>query len=87
MPAATRRPRSASKEVARYSRRLSDKLLLAVHQACDQGEYEVARRLLEVLELLLHRQDPSAVANRRRQLESLVAAYERLWHLCNPAPD
>jgi hypothetical protein len=36
--------------VKRYTRRLSDKILIAFHQACDQGDFEVAERLLTVLE-------------------------------------
>jgi hypothetical protein len=39
----------------RYTRRLSDKVLIAFHQACDQGNIEVARPLLEVLEFMLKR--------------------------------
>ena len=32
----------------RYSRRLSDKILLAFHHACDQGDYEIAEQLLRI---------------------------------------
>ena len=34
----------------RYSRRLSDKILIAFHHACDQGDYEIAEQLLHILE-------------------------------------
>ena len=37
----------------RYSRRLSDKVLIAFHHACDQGDFEVADQLLQVLEMML----------------------------------
>ena len=30
----------------RYSRRLSDKILIAFHHACDQSDFEVAEQLL-----------------------------------------
>jgi hypothetical protein len=68
----------------RHSRRLSDKILLAFHQACDQADYEVAEQLLRVLELMLGRRPTAPDTNRRRSMESLVAAHERLWHLRHP---
>src|SRR5580698_6222207 len=37
----------------RYSRRLSDKILIAFHHACDQGDFEAAEQLLHVLEMML----------------------------------
>jgi hypothetical protein len=68
----------------RHSRRLSDKILLAFHQACDQADYEVAEQLLRVLEVMLSRRPTAPDTNRRRSMESLVAAHERLWHLRHP---
>ncbi len=68
----------------RYSRRLSDKILIAFHHACDQGDYEVAEQLLHVLEMMLTRRPVSPDGNRRKNMESLVAAHERLWHLRHP---
>lgn len=68
----------------RQGRRLSDKILVAFHQACDQGDYEVAEQLLRVLEMMLTRRQLPPDANRRRNIESLVAAHERLWHLRHP---
>lgn len=65
----------------RYSRRLSDKILIAFHHACDQADFEIAEQLLGVLENLLNRRPVNPDANRRRSMETLVAAYERLWHL------
>jgi len=65
----------------RYSRRLSDKILIAFHHACDQADFEIADQLLRVLEGLLTRRPVSPDSNRRRSMESLVAAHERLWHL------
>jgi hypothetical protein len=77
-----REGRSAS--APRHSRRLSDKILIAFHHACDQGDFEVAEQLLRILEMMLTRRPVSPDTNRRRNMESLVAAHERLWHLRHP---
>jgi hypothetical protein len=37
----------------RHTRRLSDKILIAFHLACDQADFEVAERLLKVVEKVL----------------------------------
>jgi hypothetical protein len=67
----------------RHARRLSDKILIAFHLACDQGDLEVAGDLLEVLEFMVKR--PRRQPGReRRSEESLVAAHERLWLLRHP---
>lgn len=71
----------------RYSRRLSDKILIAFHHACDQGDLEVAEQVLHVLEMMLNRRPLSPDTSRRRNMESLVAAHERLWHLRHPGTD
>jgi len=71
----------------RYSRRLSDKILIAFHHACDQGDFTVAEQLLHILETGLIHQASPADPNRRRHIESLVAAHERLWHLRHPDTD
>ena len=68
----------------RYSRRLSDKILIAFHQACDQGDLEVAEQLLHVLEMMVSRRPLNPDGSRRKNMESLVAAHERLWHLRHP---
>lgn len=85
-PMANRHERDTPKTVPttatpRYSRRLSDKILIAFHHACDQGDFEVAERLLHVLEMMLNRRPLAPDGTRRRNMESLVAAHERLWHL------
>lgn len=71
----------------RYSRRLSDKILISFHQACDQADYDVAKRLLQIFEYMLSRRELPADLNRRRNQESLIAAHERLWQLCHPDHD
>ncbi|MCX7684300.1 MAG: hypothetical protein N2Z67_03390 [Acetobacteraceae bacterium] len=68
----------------RYTRRLSDKILIAFHQACDQRELEVAEQLLRILDEMLTRRPTTPDVNRRRNIESLVAAHERLWLLRHP---
>lgn len=75
---------TTSPSTPRYSRRLSDKILIAFHHACDQGDFEVAEQLLHVLEMMLTRRPLTPDGTRRRNMESLVAAHERLWHLRHP---
>src|ERR1700752_3581333 len=79
----------AGREIAaggapRYTRRLSDKILIAFHHACDQADFEVAEQLLHILEMMLTRRPLTPDGTRRRNMESLVAAHERLWHLRHP---
>ena len=71
----------------RHGRRLSDKILVAFHHACDISDYEVAEALLRTLELMMTRRPTPADLGRRRSMESLVAAHERLWHLKHPTLD
>ena len=68
----------------RHTRRLSDKILIAFHHACDQADFEVAEELLRILEMMLTRRPLSPDTNRRKNMESLVAAHGRLWHLRHP---
>ena len=74
----------SSAATPRYTRRLSDKILIAFHHACDQSDFEVAEQLLHILEMMLTRRPLSPDGTRRRNMESLVAAHERLWHLRHP---
>jgi hypothetical protein len=71
----------------RYTRRLSDKILIAFHNACDEKDLDVAMRLLDVLESTTRRSHTLPTTADRRVKESLVAAYERLWHLRRPETD
>jgi citrate lyase alpha subunit len=68
----------------RHTRRLTDKILIAFHHACDQGDFEVAEEMLRILEMMLTRRTVSPDTNRRKNMESLVAAHERLWLLRHP---
>jgi len=69
----------------RHTRRLSDKVLVAFHHACDTSDLEIAEHLLNILEIMLTRRPTHTDGNRRRSIEGLVAAHERLWHLRHPA--
>jgi hypothetical protein len=71
----------ATSVAPRSARRLSDKILVAFHHACDQSEHEIAEQLLRILESLISRRPLTPDSQRRRSMESLVAAHERLWHL------
>lgn len=85
--ARTRSRSSAARQTSgtpRYTRRLSDKILIAFHHACDQSDFEVAEQLLHILEMMLTRRPLTPDGTRRRNMESLVAAHERLWHLRHP---
>lgn len=44
----------------------------------------MAEELLHVLEKMLNRRPVTPDTNRRKTMESLVAAHERLWHLRHP---
>ena len=83
----TGRESSGGGGAPRYSRRLSDKILIAFHHACDQGDFEIAEQLLHILEMMLTRRPLTPDGTRRRNMESLVAAHERLWHLRHPHTD
>lgn len=61
------------------SRRLHSILLVAVHRACDNHNFDLAYRLLRIdEELIVAEADPR---QRRRDAVDLVAAHERLWYL------
>jgi len=68
--------------IPRYTRRLTDKILIAFHGACDQREFDIAERLLQVLEMMFER--PRVPDDRRRNTENLVSAHVRLWELRHP---
>ena len=70
--------------IPRHTRRLSDKILVAFHHACDVADYEVAENLIRILETMLTRRPMPEGSNRRRNMDSLVAAHERLWQLRHP---
>jgi hypothetical protein len=55
-----------------------DKIMTAFHQACDQHDFDVAARLVVIVEFVLRRRSPSGQPGRRVNIESLVAAHQRL---------
>jgi hypothetical protein len=65
-------------------RRLSDHILIAFHFACDQGDFEVADRVLGILQRIVLRPAPAGRPQRRSDTQPLVAALERLWILRDP---
>ena len=68
----------------RQRRHLSDHILIAFHQACDERDLEVVERLLAMLAMVIAGRRHQPTAPDRRDKESLVAAYERLWALRHP---
>jgi hypothetical protein len=69
------------------TRRLSDKVMLAFHHACDQADFEVAERLLNILDTMTTAQRQARArrgSERRRNQFNVVAAHERLWQLRYP---
>ena len=65
-------------------RRLSDKILVAFHHACDSREPDIARQLLDILESLAVWDACSTMnAERRKALDDLVGAHQRLWQIRN----
>jgi hypothetical protein len=67
-----------------FKRRLSDKILIAFHQACDQRDLEVAGQLVDVLEFMIKRTSALPTGTDRPARENLVAAHERLWQIRHP---
>jgi hypothetical protein len=49
---------SGGRDPSPVTRRLTDKILIAFHQACDQSDFEVAEELLHVLEMMVRRPPP-----------------------------
>ncbi len=64
-----------------HARRLSDKILGAFNQACDQSQLDTAEHLLHALELTVTRYGGHPNADKRKSIEEVVAAYERLQAL------
>jgi hypothetical protein len=68
----------------RYTRRLSDKILIAFHQGCDQNDVEVAQCLLAILDFMVQRPPTDMEGGERRTKANLAAAHERLWQMRHP---
>lgn len=70
-----------SGSIPRQNRRLPERILVAAHQACDLGDLDVATQLLSILETVVSQTKGPVDPGRRRVMESLIAAYQRIWHL------
>jgi hypothetical protein len=70
-------PRGAA---TRTARRLTDSILHAFYQACDQGSLEVAASLLACCEASMEMHNDTTV-ERRQNDEALILAFEHLWFL------
>lgn len=71
--------------VSRQQRQLPERILVAVHQACDLLDLDVAGSLLQVLEVVLMQPQPGLKqvpkGSSKRVIEGMIAAHARLWHL------
>ncbi len=65
----------------RQGRQLSERILGAAHQACEQGELDVAQRLLELAETVLGNNQAEPVMARRHLMEGLIVTHQRLWNM------
>ncbi|GBR04759.1 hypothetical protein [Acetobacter oeni] len=68
-------------------RKLSLRLLAAVHYACDIGELELAGKLLSLTEEAIACRHDVRIFSRRSIIDDVVSAYERLWKLRQDAPE
>lgn len=69
------------------ARRLSDKILSAFNQACDQRRIDVAEQLLRALELTLTYHGGQDISEQRMDTSKVAKAYERLEALrAKPRP-
>ncbi len=71
----------ATAEALKYGRRLSDKILIAFHHACDARDIDAAEDLLWVLSRLIARPVVVESIDRRKVVETLADANYRLWDL------
>lgn len=64
--------------MAETLRRLSDKILAAFNQACEQNQVDTAEHLLRALELSLTRYGGRGNSDKRADLGPVVEAFGRL---------
>jgi hypothetical protein len=64
--------------VHHHRRRFSDHILIAFHLGCGQRDFEVADRLLGILQRIVLRPAPAGSPQRRSDVQPLVAALECL---------
>jgi uncharacterized membrane-anchored protein len=68
-------------EALKYGRRLSDKILIAFHHACDAEDISTAEELLGTLGRLIARPVLTETYDRRKIAETQADANYRLWDL------
>ena len=71
----------ATAEALQYGRRLTDKILIAFHHACDAADILTAEELLGTLDRLIARPVLVEKYDRRKIVETLADANYRLWDL------
>lgn len=71
----------------RYSRSFIDNILGCFHKACDEADLETAKSILCIVEHILARRPIQVTRDRRKHMEALVAAHERLWVLRQEAAE
>jgi len=71
----------ATAEALKYGRRLSDKILIAFHHACDARDIPTAEDLLGILSRLISRPLVVEPYDRRKVVETLADAKYRLWDM------
>jgi ribosomal protein L17 len=81
----------ATTEALNGGRRLTDKILVAFHHACDLRVVSTAEELLGTLDRLIDLSEAGETHERRKVVETLADANYRLWdlkrgHLPAPAP-
>ena len=64
-----------------HNQRVMDKVAQAFNHACDLVDTEVAERLAQIMDRMVAERSLKADGTRRRAVETLVAAHERLWEL------
>jgi hypothetical protein len=65
-------------ETPHFTRRLSDKILMAFNQACEQQAVEVAQLLIHALELALTREGGLDKTDNRKDLDAVMLAFDKL---------
>ena len=70
--------RSSPATMSELPRRLSDKLLAAFDQACEQGQVEIAELVLKAIELVLTQEAAPVERERRSHLGPVIEAFGRL---------
>ena len=78
--------RSSPATMSELPRRLSDKLLAAFDQACEQGQVEIAELVLKAIELVLTQEAAPVERERRSHLGPVIEAFGRLKALLERDP-